>query len=142
MEVDADRVGRSWSSFTALSSMLMALAVLVAIFLVDFRPPHFETSMIRIANDSGVPLQNVRVNDIPFGDLPVNGVSRYYALTPAYRYAALRLEVAGKKFEMIPDDYVGETPLGQGSFTYRIQRQYYNGAMYFDVADATSDSTE
>lgn len=40
---------------------------------------------------------------------------------------------------MIPDDYFGETPLGQGIFTYRIQREYDNGDMYFTTQDAIRD---
>lgn len=134
MEVEADRVAhRSLSTFTILSSTLIAVAILVAIILMFRGNQHVEMSMIRVANDTGVQLQNVRVNDVPFGDVPVNGVSRYQPLTPAYRYASLRLEVAGQKFESIPDDYVGETPLGKGNFTYRIRREKADGVPCFDI---------
>lgn len=122
-----------------VSSALILIALIVGIFsMYRLRTP-VETSMVRVANVTGLPLQNVRINGIFFGDVPVDRVSRYQALTPAYRYAALRLEVAGKKFEMIPDDYVGETPLGQGIFTYRIQRQNHNGRFYFTTGNAIKD---
>lgn len=134
MDVEADRVDhRSLSTFTVFGSTLIAVAILVAIFLMYRAHPHVQTSMIRIANDTGVPLQKVRVNGVLFGDVSVNGVSRYQPLTPAYRYARLRLEVAGEKFESIPDDYVGEAPLGKGNFTYRIRREEAGGVPYFDV---------
>jgi len=118
---------------------MIVIALIVAIFSMYRIDTPVEASMVRVANGTGLPLQNVRINNIFFGDVPVDGVSRYQALTPAYRYTALRLEVAGKKFEMVPDDDVGETPLGRGMFTYRIQRQYHNGEMNFKTQDATRD---
>lgn len=126
----------SWSVFFIVISAMALIALVVAIFSKD----HIETSMVRVENGTGLPLQNVRINSILVGAVPVDGVSSYQALTPAYRYTALRLEVAGKKFEMVPDDYVGEIPLGQGFFTYRIQRGHHNGDMHFTTEDATRDS--
>lgn len=143
MEEDAEGVNvGSWSTFSVVSSATILIALVVTIFSMYRIGTPVEVSMVRIANGTGLPLQNVHINSIFFGDVPVDGVSSYQALTPAYRYAALRLEVAGEKFEMAPDDYVGETPLGRGNFTYRIRRQYHGGAMYFDIQDATSDRTE
>ena len=140
METKAEQacVG-AWSTFSIVSSAMILIALIVTIFSMYRIDTPIEASMVRVANGTGLPLQNVRINSIIFGDVPVDGVSSYQALTPAYRYAALRLEVAGKKFEMVPDDYVGETPLGRGIFTYRIQRQYHNGDMYFKTQDATRD---
>jgi hypothetical protein len=134
-EVEVDRPDRSWlNTFALLSSTLIVLALLVAILLAFRTHPQVETSMIRVANDTGVALQKVRVNGVLFGDVSASGLSQYQALTPAYRYASLRLEVAGQKFESIPDDYVGETPLGKGNFTYRIRRSDAGGVPYFDIA--------
>jgi hypothetical protein len=126
----------SWSIFSIVSAAMMLIALIVTIFSIQTT---VEASMVRVTNGTGLPLQNVRVNSIFFGDVPVDGVSGYKALTPAYRYAALRLSVEGKKFEMIPDDQQGEAPLGRGSFTYRILRQDHNGDMYFITQDATRD---
>jgi hypothetical protein len=90
-------------------------------------------SMVRISNETGTALQNVYVNGVGFGDLAVGGVSQYKGLTPAYSYAALRLEAAGKKFESTPDDYFNETPLGLGKFTYSIQREEFRGETHFEI---------
>lgn len=129
----------SWSTFSIVSSAMILLALIVVIFSMYRIDTPVEASMVRVANGAGLPLQNVRINSIFFGDVPVDGVSSYQASTPAYRYTALRLEVAGKKFEIVPEDYAGEIPLGRGIFTYRIQRRYHNGDMYFTTQEATRD---
>lgn len=132
----------SWRTFSIVSSSMILLAVIVAIFSMSRIAMPIEASMVRVANGTGLPLHNVRINDIFFGDLPVDGVSHYQALAPAYRYAALRLDAAGKKFEILPEDYFGETPLGRGFFTYRIRRQFHHGDMDFEIQDAIKETRE
>jgi len=140
MEAGAEQASVGpWRTFSIVGSAMILIALSVAIFSLNRIDTPIEASMVRVANGTGLPLQNVSIDDIFFGDVPVDGVSSYQALKPAYRYAALRLEVAGKKFEMVPEDYVGEMPLGQGIFTYRIQREYHNGDMYFKTQDAIRD---
>lgn len=79
--------------------------------------------MVRVVNDSGVPIKNIRLNGVSFGDLSVGVTSRYRPLSTAYPYASLRVEVANKAYEWMPDDHFGEKPLGKGNFTYSIQRE-------------------
>jgi hypothetical protein len=81
------------------------------------------TSMVRVVNDSGVPVKNIRLNGVSFGDLSVGGISRYKPLSTAYPYASLRVEVANKAYEWMPTDHFGEKPLGKGIFTYGIRRE-------------------
>ncbi|MCD2517604.1 hypothetical protein LQ564_14920 [Massilia sp. G4R7] len=134
VETEADRIdGGLRRTLTALVAMLAAVAVLVALAVGRQPQSGAPTSMIRIANDTGLPLRQVRVNGVPFGDLPVGGISGYQPLTSAYRYASLRLVAAGTSFESIPDDYLGETPLGKGHFTYRIAREEVSGKPYFGI---------
>ncbi|MDN4057686.1 hypothetical protein QPK31_05530 [Massilia sp. YIM B02769] len=143
METEAEQAHfGSWSIFSFVSSAIILIAFIVAIFSMYRIHAPIEASMVRVANETGLPLQNVRINSVFFGDVPVDGVSSYQALTPAYRYAALHVDVAGKKFDLVPEDYVGETPLGRGKFTYRVRRQYDDTTMYFDLQDATRDTTE
>lgn len=81
-----------------------------------------ETSMVRVSNDTGVPINNIILNNVPFGYLSNKQISEYKPLTNAYPYARLRLEVANKTFEWMPDDHYGEKPLGKGNYTYSIRR--------------------
>lgn len=139
MEAGAEQASiGTWSTFSIVGSAMILILLCGAIFSM-YRIDAPNASMVRVANGTGLPLHNVRINNIFFGDVPIDGVSSYEALKPAYRYAALRLEVAGKKFEMVPEDYVGEKPLGKGIFTYRIQREYHDGDMYFTTQDAVKD---
>ena len=145
MESEAEQAGIGpWNTFFIVVSAMILIALSAAIFgayriETPIETP-IEASMVRVANGTGLPLQRVSINGMLFGNVPVDSVSSYQALKPAYRYAAFRLEVAGKKFEMVPDDYLGETPLGPGMFTYRIQREYHNGDMYFTAQDAIRDA--
>lgn len=138
MEVETDCVGgQPLITFTVLSLSLAALLIIP--FLLHSTRVRAETSMIRLSNESGFALENVYVNGVSFGDVAAGAVSRYQGLTPAYRYARLQLGVSGKKFEIIPDDFVGETQLGKGSFTYGIQKQEAGGAISFHI-QATKDA--
>ena len=103
METKAEQacVG-SWSTFSIVSSAMILIALIVTIFSMYRIDTPIEASMVRVANGTGVPLQNVRINSIFFGDVPVDGVSSYQALTPAYRYAALmRLRIAPRDLAML-----------------------------------------
>ena len=140
MEVGSDQASVGpWSTFSFVGSAMILIALSVAIIGMYRIDTPIEASIVRVANGTGLPLQNVRLNNIFFGDVPVDGVSGYQTLKLSYRYAALSLDVEGKKFKMVPDDYVGETPLGKGIFTYRIQREYHNGGTYFVTQDADKE---
>lgn len=105
-----------------VAAFCLALAAVVAIVAVNAQRAQGPASMIRLANETGIALKNVRVNGLAFGNIDVGGVTGYQAMTPAYRYAALRLEAGTTVADSSPDDYVGETPLGAGQFTYRLRR--------------------
>jgi hypothetical protein len=103
MEAGAEQASVGpWSTFSIVGSAMILIALSVAIFSTYRIDTPIEASMVRVANGTGLPLQNVSINNIFFGDVPVDGVSGYQALKPAYRYAALRLEVAGKEIRNGP----------------------------------------
>ena len=126
------------SRFAAVSLISIAAAILAASIVLFQSHPDRETSMVRVINDTGLPLKNIRINDVPFGDLPIGGTSRYQPLTPAYRYASLRVVVADKEFAWLPADYFGEKPLGKGHFTYSIRRTETAVGPEFDVQNRDS----
>lgn len=125
--------GKELRTFAILCSTLLGILV-ATLLLANVRLPLAEHSMIQISNAIRIALQNISVNGIAFGDLPVGGVSKYLAL--AYGYpdsAALRLQVTGENYESIPDDYFGQTPLGAGKFTYCIVNREFRGNIYFEI---------
>ncbi|WP_143167381.1 hypothetical protein [Massilia sp. CF038] len=113
----------SLNTFGAVSVTVLAAVLLVLIFVRPEARMDPETSMVRVSNDTGVPVNNIILNNVPFGHLSDKQVSKYQPVTNAYPYAPLRLDVANKTFEWMPDDYYGEKPLGNGNFTYSIRRR-------------------
>jgi hypothetical protein len=76
---------------------------------------------VRIRNVSGFDYDGLRVGDETYGRLPAGAETRYRGFGTAYRYNYVRLEIEGDEMILQPVDYVGETPLGPGRFTYEVR---------------------
>ena len=80
--------------------------------------------MIRIENSSVFSYNNILVkafgNDYDFGDLNANELSDYQTFDNAYRYAYTQLDIENEQFIIQPIDFVGETELENGNYTYII----------------------
>src|SRR5687767_7260703 len=76
------------------------------------------STQIRIRNATHVALEDVVVGDKTYGDIAPGEVSDYQPWAQAYRYAYVSLKADGKPMVIQPIDFVGETPLGGGRFTY------------------------
>lgn len=103
-------------------------ALLTLLFLVfgscgiqDDRP---NGVFIRVQNNSDVNFENVTVqsgnSEQTFGDIPSRTESDYREFAHAFRYGAVWLVAEGVELSLIPIDYVGETPLRNGYYTYRV----------------------
>lgn len=79
---------------------------------------------IRIANSSAFDYENVIVNtstgNVDFGDIDAGMTSEYQTFTKAYRYAFVQIEVNGDTLSLQPIDYVGESPLKNGRYTFQL----------------------
>ncbi|MDT0649564.1 hypothetical protein [Autumnicola edwardsiae] len=79
---------------------------------------------IRLSNTSQVDFRNVIVNTsneyVEFGDIDTGQTTEYKIFETAYRYAFIELEIDGETYTIQPIDYVGETPLENGKYTYQI----------------------
>ena len=80
--------------------------------------------MIRIANRSDVEIQNVVVNfpsqTETYGNIPSGKTTKYHNVKKAYRYARIAAVVDGKEALIQPQDYVGESLLSNGKYTYSL----------------------
>ena len=80
--------------------------------------------MIRIENDSDWTYLDLRVNpydeEMNYGDLGPGEVSDYKPFEIAYRYAQIQVRIDDAEYVLQPIDYVGETPLKNGKYTYII----------------------
>ncbi|MFY0652098.1 MAG: hypothetical protein JXQ96_08705 [Cyclobacteriaceae bacterium] len=79
---------------------------------------------IRLSNVSEFDFKNIEV-DTGFGragfeDIDAGQSTEYKRFIKAYRYAYIQLEIDGETYTIQPFDYVGETPLKNGYYTYQI----------------------
>ncbi len=83
------------------------------------------STLIRLHNASEYDFLRVEVNTydepINYGTIKSDEKSRYKTFKVAYRYAYVRLFVDVNEFIIQPIDFVGETPLGSGKFTYVLE---------------------
>ena len=79
---------------------------------------------IRISNVSAYSFENITVNTgsgmVNFEDINPGELTYYKSFEIAYHYAFVELEIEGSTYTLQPIDYVGETPLKSGFYTYQI----------------------
>jgi hypothetical protein len=75
---------------------------------------------IRVENRSAMDLKNVSVNGISFGDIRRGERTKYQTIKGAYRYGHVYALTPTGPLEIFPIDYVGESPLGAGNYTYAL----------------------
>ena len=79
---------------------------------------------IRLSNVSSYTYQDIRVSttggEVSYGDLESGEFTDYKSFEKAYRYGFVELQINGSTYTLQPIDYVGETPLENGYYTYQI----------------------
>lgn len=93
-------------------------------------PLHAETLngtevQLRLANMSDVDFERVIVTvngrETDYGALPKGNMSAYSLQNGIYRYADVKIIAEGKTYQFIPIDFMGETPLAAGNYTYVLE---------------------
>ena len=100
-----------------------------------------ELVQVRIRNASQVDLTEVTVTfpdnqTIGFGDLPAGAAGRYAAVGLAYRYALILATADGTEHRWQPIDFMGETPLPPGRYSYAISVDGDQIELRFETDDA------
>jgi hypothetical protein len=116
---------RGPSGVRGTSLARVALAVVLASVACSLvTDPDVGEVEIRIANESAFTFNRVDVGfpaeRVSYGALAPNESSSYRRVEHAYRYAYVEIEVDGEEHILQPIDYVGETPLSRGKYTYRL----------------------
>lgn len=79
---------------------------------------------IRVRNVSSERMDDVVVTfpdgPVDYGDIDPGAASSYRTVDRAYRYAAVAAVADGDSLAITPVDYVGESLLAGGAYTYRI----------------------
>jgi len=76
--------------------------------------------LVRVQNVSAVRYDSVNLMSRELGTVSPGDFTRYETYDRAYHYGYVRVFVDGNKRELIPIDFVGETPLRNGKYTYRV----------------------
>ncbi|MDZ7808469.1 MAG: hypothetical protein U5K71_15355 [Gracilimonas sp.] len=103
--------------------LILALSALIgcSVFSGNDNPSKVN---IRLSNVSPYTYQDIRVSttgdDVNFGDLRSSQFTDYSVFETAYRYAFVELQINDSTYTLQPIDYVGETPLKSGRYTYQI----------------------
>jgi hypothetical protein len=77
---------------------------------------------VRLCNDTGFELNAVAWSSIYSLDSMRAGDCTDYEtpMTKVYRYTDVQFRVQTDPFAIIPTDFVGETPLGEGAWSYHL----------------------
>jgi len=99
-------------------------ALILFVFGSCSKNDDFNPVKIRVYNASDFEFQDIEMDPstglISFGDIGPNQYSEYQDFEKAYRYAYISVVVNDSAYVVQPIDYVGETPLDKGNYTYRL----------------------
>ncbi|PZX48308.1 hypothetical protein [Algoriphagus chordae] len=88
----------------------------------DYENP--EAVLIRVENSSGLDFKDILISSgsmpVEFGDVKAGKKSGFKEFESAYRYGFVSLLANGKELRIQPRDYMGETPLSKGYYTYKL----------------------
>ena len=105
-----------------LRAILLLLALGSTAAACGLSAPPAEPAQIRVANHSSRDFDSVLIGfpsqQEEYGPIASGGVSAYRAVAQAYRYAYVEVQVDTARLVLQPIDYVGESLLGPGRFTY------------------------
>ncbi|TFG75360.1 MAG: hypothetical protein E4H26_06245 [Flavobacteriales bacterium] len=87
------------------------------------RDDDLEAINIRVKNNNDFAYETVQVGDSekPLTDIAAGKYSEYIPFETAYRYAYVQIVASGETYVLQPIDFVGETPLNAGFYTYELK---------------------
>ena len=96
----------------------VAVCIVAALLLAVWLTWRVTGVYIRIENASKYDFSNIVVSRKAYGDLKKGQFSGYQRFKRAYSYALVLLTIEDRKYRIQPADFVGETPLSAGPYTY------------------------
>jgi hypothetical protein len=111
-----------------MKNLLLVLLTLVLLSACsESEDPKPNAVFIRVENSSLSDFTDVTVRSggspVGFGAVDAGSFSDYKEFEIAYRYGMIELKADGEELRIIPFDYVGETPLANGYYTYNLSVQ-------------------
>ncbi len=107
------------------TSIFFTIIALVLIFSCQKSSTDNAGIFIRIENASIYDYSNIQINPNPtndhlFGNLNAGEKSAYQQYEHAYSYGHVKLFIDSNSYQLIPIDYIGESVLEDGYYTYKI----------------------
>lgn len=103
---------------------IISLVLVLALSSCFFACDKSNTVLIRVENATGHDITEVFVagpeDDHHYGDLQDGDQSPYQIYDKAYRYAFCTFKIGDAQFTIQPIDFVGESLLKPGEYTYRL----------------------
>jgi hypothetical protein len=94
---------------------------------------------IRVANRSDRDFDRVEATFDPerveYGAVAKGATSEYRTVKQAYRYALVEVTAGGQTFRFHPIDFVGETPLEPGRYTYALNIEPSDNTVTIDLVE-------
>jgi hypothetical protein len=105
-----------------MKSLLVFMSISLLIISCTDRDDELSAANIRIRNVSSIVFDEVQVGDHETLHLDVAPAefSEYLAYNVAYRFAFISIQAGEETFVLQPMDYVGETELPTGLYTYEL----------------------
>lgn len=102
--------------------LILLLAVLITSFSCTDRDDNISKINLRIKNTSSVTYQEVTVvsDATKYTDISSGSYSGYLEFDTLYTYAYINILADGETYVLQPIDFVGETPLTPGFYTYEL----------------------
>jgi len=103
---------------------LGTVALLLGVTSCDspLRPQINSNVLVRVQNNSSFSFARVDVvfpeDEVSYGSISAKNASDYRPVSKAYRYAYIEVEMGGQELVIQPIDYVGESLLRSGRYTY------------------------
>ena len=102
---------------------LLVLALMAMTFTVGCTDRDDQIGVnIRIKNTNAYTYDSVQVGDEDkiHSDVEAGAYSQYLSYETAYTYAYIEIDANGETYVLQPIDFVGETPLNIGFYTYEL----------------------
>jgi hypothetical protein len=74
-------------------------------------------------------------NAYNFGQVDINAKTRYETFPKLYRYSWVRLTMNNKTYYLKPYDYIGETVLESGRYTYKLTYTSTNDQLNLELIE-------
>ncbi|MGB5464160.1 MAG: hypothetical protein WBM92_12395 [Aureibaculum sp.] len=98
--------------------------LLISLFLLGCSNTNSDITLIRVKNISQFDFEDIIVNtsggENNYGNVISNEVTEYKTFDFAYPYAFIELKIDNNTYTIQPIDYIGETRLTPGKYTYKI----------------------